>query len=220
MHRKTRIAITTAAASIAAGVCAQAAHGSVVFTDASAFDSALRRVHTESFENLGRRRNPKWLRFDGELTVTLDASGTKENRIERVSDGFGAVAADGQGFWKLRGGSVTLTASGPEVNAFGFFYSDLERATLRISAPNGAIDPILLTDDNPNANRFFGVIAGAPLDDIRIEWMSNEGDGVGIDAMRFGSTAAGVVVPAPRSITLGLAGLLLLALPQRRAQAG
>jgi len=202
-----------AIAAIGALCCAASAQSAIIFTDAAAFDAALDRLHIESFESLALGAPPAGFAFDSTLQAGVATSGAMENRIEHLTDGHGAIAADGDRFWKLRGGSATISLSGPAVNAFGFHYSDLEQATLRVSALNGAFQPFDLDDDNSDANHFIGVIGTADIDAVRIEWMASHGDGVGIDGLRFGHAA---VIPTPRSITLGLAGFALFAWPRRR----
>jgi hypothetical protein len=190
------------------------AHGAVMYSDSAAFDAAMDRVHIDGFDAMVVGDAPNFLTFDGFITADVHASGASENLVVLHADGHGALAADGDRFWKLRGGTTTLTLSGLAVNAFGFFYSDLEQATLRISSVDGVFDPVDLDDDNAGVNRFFGLRADGPIGAVTIKWMSSSGDGVGIDGLRFGHAA---VIPAPRSLPLGLAGMAIFAWPRRRA---
>lgn len=208
-----RHAVTVAVAAAGALCFASPARSAMIFTDAAAFDAALDRIHVEAFESLALGAPPTSFVIDSALQASIVTSGAMENRVESLADGYGAVAADGDRFWKLRGGSATISLAGPVVNAFGFHYSDLEQATLRISALNGAFQPFDLDDDNTSVNHFIGVIGGAGIDAVRIEWLASHGDGVGIDGLRFGHAA---VIPTPRSISLGLAGFAVLAWPRRR----
>lgn len=139
-------------------------------------------------------------------------STARHNRVHDTTDGYGAVAADGSYFWKLLGGSTTLSFNQP-ISGLDFWYSDLEWATLRLSFGPETIDII---DNNPNAPEFFSWDSSSgPVTSLTLDWIGHQGDGVGFDAFAV-RTAAASQVPAPNAATMILVGGLAITARRRR----
>jgi len=189
---------------------AGAAHGApVVFSDAAAFADALGQMHLESFESMGLAPVDS-LAFGGAVTAEVSTSGTQENSVMNGVDGYGAVAMGGPNggqFWKLRAGTTVIDL-GAAWDGFGFWYSDLEGATLIITP--GAQQSVALDDNNSGANHFFGVLGDEPFSSVSIAWTVHSGDGIGIDDMVVGR------LNVPSSGSMSLAAIALLGVTARR----
>ena len=189
---------------------AGAAHaGPIVFSDPAAFNAALGETHVESFESMAREAVGS-ISFGGAMTAEVSASGTAENTVMDGVDGYGAVAMggpDGGQFWKLRAG-VTVIDLGSPWDAFGFWYSDLEGATLMITA--GDEPSVALDDNNSGTNHFFGLLADAPFSSVSIAWSVSNGDGVGLDDMVVGRRSV------PNSGSMSLVAIAFLGVVFRR----
>lgn len=188
IHRQDTRAL---ALSASAALLSSAAHASpIIFTDPLAFSAALAESHVESFEAMPSAPVTT-LGFAGAMTAEVASIGAAENLVMSGADGHGAVAMGGSGqFWKLRAGTTTIDLGTPW-HAFGFWYSDLEGATLIVTP--GAQAGLSLTDHNPGANRFYAFLSDQPFSSVTIAWASKSGDGVGIDDVIVGRLDA----PAP-----------------------
>lgn len=195
-------------------VLAGAARGApMVFSDADAFGAALAGVHVESFESMRANQGAvSSLGFGGAATAAVSTFGAYENSIMDGTDGYGAVAMGGAGgghFWKLRAGTTSVEFDS-SWDGFGFWYSDLEGATLVVT-PEGQ-PGISLDDNNSGTNRFFGFVADTPFSSVSIRWSGDSGDGVGFDDVVVGRLS----VPSPGSMGLVAMGVLGMTLPRRR----
>jgi hypothetical protein len=183
-------------------VVAPAAHASpIIHTDAASLHAALGESHVESFETMGPGPVGS-LTFGGAMTADVSTSGVQENAVLTNADGFGAVAMGGTGkFWKLRAGITTIDLGAPW-HAFGFWYSDLEGATL-IVTPGGHAG-VSLDDNNAHTNHFFGLSSDQAFSSVTIAWSVSNGDGIGIDDIVVGR----MNVPGPGSAILAAIALL------------
>ena len=101
------------------------------------------------------------------------------NEVRHLTDGFGAVAADGAYFWRVRSLSLTLQLD-DSFDVFGFSYSDLELGAMDITF-HGATDTTISVDEtNPNENMFVGYAGDEPFSSVTIR-VNNMFDSVGID---------------------------------------
>lgn len=151
------------------------------------------------FESSALGTPPSLLAFPDGTTASVTASQVIENLVLERTDNHGAVTSEGARFWKLRGGTTTLTFSAP-ISEFGFWYSDLEHATLRLTF--GTAGQIDLTDHNPGAPTFLGFRTEAePFNTVEIAWLNANGDGIGLDGLYA------VAAPAPAPPVLALLGL-------------
>lgn len=213
---RSKSVVRTGGLGAALAVLAGAAHGApVVFSDPDAFGAALGVTHLESFESMDANAGAVGsLDFGGATTAEVSTFGAHENTVMDGKDGYGAVAMGGAGgghFWKLRAGTTSIGFDS-SWDAFGFWYSDLEGATLIIT-PEGQ-SGIALDDNNSGTNHFFGFVSDTPFSSVSIRWSGGSGDGVGFDDVVVGR----VSVPSPGSIGLTAAGVLGLAVPRRRTR--
>ncbi len=128
----------------------------------------------------------------GDIAATVTHAG-KHNKIHRNHDGHGAVAAEGQNFWKVIGGSMTLDFGTERLSGISFWYSDLEWATLNIRFDD---DAFALRDSNSRNPRFFSYTAadGADFSRVSFEWVGHNNDGIGFDG--FSVNRATIPTPA------------------------
>jgi|GEM_PF-3256837 len=157
------------------------------------------------FESSPLDAPPPLLSFPDGTTASITAIQVLESVVLESTDGHGAVPSEGSRFWKLRGGTTTLAFSTP-ISEFGFWYSDLEHATLRLSfGPGGQVE---LTDHNPGSPTFFGFRSDAgPFSTVGIEWLNANGDGIGLDGV--------YAVPMPAPPVLAALGLAALSIRRR-----
>jgi Ca2+-binding RTX toxin-like protein len=141
------------------------------------------------FEDLEVGSSPTELDFGNGITASITTSGVRASTIIYQDDGHGAVAAEGDHFWKLNGGETTLDFSEP-VSAVTFQYSDYEGGNITITAGGRTLD---FSSINPGSNNEFTITAedGELINDLKITW-SGGGDGIGIDAI--------TVTPAAESV--------------------
>jgi hypothetical protein len=205
---KTSI-LTAMLGSALAGASASAAQ--MLFTDPAAFSAGLLETHVESFESMGSGSVGS-LGFGGAITAPVTSSAT-ENAILAGADGLGAVSMGPGQFWKLKGGATTINL-GSAWDGFGFWYSDLEAATLIITLPELSFSA-QLDDNNPNVNHFFGVRSDTPFSRVTIAWSVVSGDGVGFD-----DVIVGRVVPAPGSGALAALSFVCVAGVRGRGRKG
>ncbi len=147
----------------------------------------------------------------GDVAASVTHAG-RHNKIHRLHDGHGAVAAEGDNFWKVIGGSMTLDFGTERLSGISFWYSDLEWATLRIRFDDDAFD---LRDSNSRDPRFFSYTAaqGADFSRVNFEWIGHSNDGIGFDG--FSVTRA--TIPAPAG-ALALTALAACATIRRRRE--
>ena len=201
--------MTTTKTSVAAALMSGALIGvsadasMVAYSDPVSFSSGLAETHVESFESMGSGAVAS-LSFGGAMAASATTVGAFENTVLDNSDGFGAVSLGPGKFWKLRAGTTTIDF-GSTWDAFGFWYSDLEGATLMVSVPDLGLTTAL-DDDNSGVNHFFGVRSDAPFSSVTIAWSGNSGDGVGLDDM-----VVGRAVPAPGSGALATLSVVCVA---------
>jgi len=179
--------------------------GVTAFSDEPTFQATLTDWQVESFESepagfsivslsVGTLRTP-W-------TVTSTA---RENEVIDTTDGHGAIAHDGSKFWKLRAGVTRIDFGGELVSAFGFHYSDLEGADIRITLHGDTDQEYVLDDRNPNETDFLGLLSDERFSAASLEWVHSQGDGVGFDRVMTGRA-----VPEPGSMLMGVAGLAMI----------
>jgi len=180
----------------AAAVCTATTLASAAVVLDPATDTAM-----QDFEGLAAGQRVTTIDF-GSVTAAVTHNG-RTNGLYSVHDGYGAVAADGQMFWKLAGGTATLDFGDAELTAFGFWYSDLEWATLRVTAGSRVVD---LTDSNSRRPKRFDIAAveGETFSTVSLEFIGHQNDGIGFDGLSIQS----LDVPAPAGVAaLGLATL-------------
>lgn len=205
MTKNRRIAILAFAGALLCGAPARAA---MVFTEQAAFDAALDRVHVESFESFSLGEAVASLSFDIAVTGAVSTDKVKENLI--VAGG----AAPGQRAWSLKGGTTTIDLSGLAVNAFGLTFEDRGPVVFTISLLGTAIETATVGDETSG---FLGIVGTDAVTGLEIDWVGAQGRAVAFDDLRVGwMTPPAPVIPAPRSVSLGLAGLALFACPRRR----
>ena len=191
---------TTAAAILA--VSAAVASGDVILNDGAVTGSY-------GFEDLSAGHRVTTLDF-GAISAEVTHTNGRTNRVFSGRDGHGAVAADGDMFWKLAGGTVEIDFGAAALSEFGFWYSDLEWATLRVTAGSRVVD---IQDRNPNTPKRFDISAlgGETFSSVTLEFVGHQNDGVGFDGM----TVTRASVPAP-SAAAALAVTGLVASRRRR----
>ncbi|MEM7756237.1 MAG: hypothetical protein AAF297_11440 [Planctomycetota bacterium] len=141
----------------------------------------------------------------GNVAATVSQTGGEINRIYRQHDGHGAVSGEGELFWKLLGGRTDIDFGGVELEAFGFWYSDLEWDTLRITAGESVFD---LVDSNSRNPKWFEIEStpGQTFSMVSLEFFGPRRDGVGFD----GLTARVATIPSPTpAAALAVAGVLV-----------
>lgn len=148
--------------------------------------------------------------FGNGVIADITTNGNPYNSIFDTHDGHGAVSADGSKAWKIgNGASYTFDFGTTSLNAFGFWYSDLEWSDMDITFDNG--DAFRLSDNNSMNAKFWGYRAepGQGFSTVTFDF-TNGGDGVGIDGMFVQA------VPAPASIAIGTAAIALACGRRRR----
>lgn len=195
---KTRAMIAAAAVAVPASF----AVAGVTFSDELTYNADAAPVFVTGFEGLALGGPVTQIVLDGGLVADVTSNG-RENRIEDFTDGHGAVAHEGERFWKIRGNQHTLDFRGVQLDAFGFWYSDKESATIQVRFDNG--DAFELTDRNSGRTTFFGYSAGesGSFGSVTFEWVNGNHDGLGLD--NFSASA----VPTPGATALLAAGGLL-----------
>ena len=211
MRQKTRNILLGAAALFGALTCAHRAGAAFIYTDAAAFDAALDRVHVETFESMATGADVFTLPFD--TVVTGDVSYDSKVKTHVVSTG-GVEPVGGNRAWTLTGGTTTIALSGLDVNAFGLHYIDRGPVIFTISLIGATTETTTVTG---GASGFLGLVGTDAATHAVITWTNAQGQSVKFDGVRVGwVTPAPIVVPAPRSMSLGLAGLAIIAWPRRR----
>lgn len=145
----------------------------------------------------------------GDIAASVTHAGG-HNQIHRRHDGHGAVAAEGDHFWKVIGGSMVLDFGEERLTGISFWYSDLEWATLRVRFDDDAFS---LKDSNSRDPRFFSYTAAEGVDFSRVsfEWVGHNNDGIGFD----GFSVSRATIPAPAG-ALALTALAACATIRRR----
>lgn len=198
---KTPNIITSALLTAAIGSASGASP--LVLTDHAAFIDGLAESHVEPFESMGAGAVTA-LTFSGEASASVSSVGAEENTILTDKDGYGAISMGPGDFWKLRAGTTTIDLD-TAWDAFGFWFSDLEGATLVISLPELGFSTNL-DDDNSNQNHFFGVRTDEPFSRVTVAWTKSSADGIGID-----DVVVGRAIPAPGAAALATASFLCVA---------
>lgn len=187
---RTALIMTLSGITCIAGI----AHADIISQDASSFD--FTGTQSVGFENFDARSAVRTLDFNG-LPATVSFSGRRplSNEIVQQSDGYGALAYEGDQFWKVRADHMHIDFGDERLSEFGFFYSDLEWSDLRITFGNAG--SFLLSDSNSNKNNFFAFKAGPQeaFGSITFDW-TDDTDGVGFDNMFVKS------VPTPGAFAL------------------
>lgn len=183
-------------------LCAAAGASPIVTNDPVAWSTGLAETHVESFESMGHKVTE--LTFDGSLSASVTITRPTKSKVIADTDGKGAVSMGAGNFWSLKDGTTTIDL-GSVWDAFGFWYSDLEVATLIVSLPELSFNT-QLTDNNPDVNHFFGIRSDTPFSRITIAWSGVSGDSVGFDDMKVGR-----IVPAPGSSALATLSVVCVA---------
>ncbi len=188
--------------------CAGFAHADIISQDASTFDFS--GTQSIGFEGFKPGSTVQSLDFGG-LPATVSFSGRSplSNNIFQTTDGFGAIAHEGDNFWKVRADHMRIDFGDERLTEFGFFYSDLEWSDLRITFGNAG--SFLLSDDNSNETDFFAFKAdhNEAFGFVTFEW-TDDTDGVGFDNMFVKS------VPAPGAFALLAGSGVVLTIRRRR----
>ncbi|MEM9066402.1 MAG: hypothetical protein AAGB51_13035 [Planctomycetota bacterium] len=142
----------------------------------------------------------------GLLAGTVTGQSQRMSSIIEGTDGDGAIAGEGERFWKLMGGTTTIDFGGVQLDGFGFTYSDLEWTTLSVRVDG--VEVAALSGSNPNRTDTFAYLAenGESFGEVSFTWIGNQGDGVGFDALWV----------SPHSVPVPAVGLLPLAMFARR----
>ncbi|MEM9352032.1 MAG: cadherin domain-containing protein, partial [Planctomycetota bacterium] len=137
------------------------------------------------------------LDFGDGVTASVTQVGGQQNAIIEHADGYGAVAGEGDRFWKIAGGETSLGFSQP-LTEISFQVSDVEWGDVTVSA--GGVE-IPLPTGNSGGTDVVTITApeGETFDTITFTWNSPSGqnDGVGIDGI--------VVTPAASETTAAVA---------------
>ncbi|MEM7629265.1 MAG: hypothetical protein AAF356_07570 [Planctomycetota bacterium] len=202
---KTRALLGAAALTLTASF----ASAGVTFSDVLAFESDAAPAHLTGFEGLALG-GPVTSIDLGDGLVGAVTTNAVENRIEDETDGHGAVAHAGERFWKIRGNTTTIDFGGARLDAFGFWYSDKESATIMVRFDTG--DAFELTDRNSGRTTFFGYAAGegGSFGSVSFEWERGNHDGLGLDGL------SASLVPTPGAAALLLPGVALVGARRRR----
>lgn len=207
MQRRTGIAIGAIAAVSAA------ANADFIYQDAA--DRPAQDFVGLGFEGSAPGGAITTLEFGGGIVGTVTTAGNITNRVLSQADGYGAVAAEGDRFWKLAGGTTTIDFGSTDLVGLEFMYSDLEWATLVLQFDNGA--EVWLQDSNSGKPRLFGYAAdvGNPFSSVSITWSGIQNDGVGFDVVQVAA------IPSPGTGPLfAAAGLLAIRRRRTRSAAG
>ncbi len=145
--------------------------------------------------------------------MTANASFSNVKASEIVA---GGVTPDDAGLaWSLKGGVTTLTLSGLGVNAFGVHFIDRGPVIFEIRLIGATTEVAAVSGGDSG---FLGIVGESAASAVQIAWTNAQGKAASFDGVRVGwLTPAPIVIPTPRSITLGLAGLTVFAWPRRRA---
>ena len=201
---RTNVTLAVLAASMAAG----AANADVIYQSASERPDYV--YLSTGFEDRQAGTTVSSIDFGFDLIASVTTSNNISNHIFSVTDGYGAVAAEGDKFWKLAGGTTTLDFGQTKLRGIEFMYSDLEWTTLSFEFDNG--NSFTFRDSNSMDPRLLG-FAGTrdnPFQSVSITWVGTQNDGVGIDQLAIAP------VPAPAGLA-ALAPLALLGTRRRRA---
>jgi len=219
---KTQTLAAFAAVTSAAGLIAAPAAAAPSFDtlrSANSFENSLATRYVETFESKRVGDPVTELDFRAGLDVPVTGVGNKHNKIHSITDGYGAFAHDGEKFWKVIRGSVTLDFSEHAFDAFGFWFSDLEWTTLLVTVRDaGGESDTVIDDRNPGQPLFWGIINDNPIQSVTLTWTTDHRDGIGFDGMTLGATAIQPAIPAPASLGL-LAAASLWSARRRKVKA-
>lgn len=203
MTRRTGMAMVAVAAASAG------ASADFIYQDAA--NRPARDFIGLGFESIAAGSTMTALDFGDGVVASVSTTGNISNQIFSQTDGYGAVAAEGDRFWKLAGGTTTIDFGTTALVGLEFIYSDLEWATLVLQFDNGA--EVWLTDSNSGQPRLFGYSAdaGNPFSSVSITWRGTQNDGVGFDVVQVAT------IPSPGTGPL-FAAAGLLAIRRRRTR--
>lgn len=205
----TSVAAFSVAQLVASAGASVVPNGGIVFEDEAAFEQAAAPAFWTGLEGLTAGDAVTTLDF-GDGLIAEVVSDAPFNRVISGRDGYGAIAHEGDLFWKLARGSTTLDFGNQQLDAFGFWFSDKESATVMVSFDNG--DSFELTRRNPNRTDFFGYQAGdaGSFSWVTFSWLTNNNDGVGFDNF------SAVVIPSPGVPVAVLAAAGMVVMRRRR----
>ncbi len=134
------------------------------------------------FENDPIGSSLSTLDFGSGVTAAITQVDGRVNQIFEGTDGYGAVAGEGDRFWKIAGGQTTLDFSRP-LTEISFRVSDVEWGQVTVSSGG---EEIPLPTGNANSSDIVTITApeGQTFDSVRFTWnnASGQNDGVGLDA--------------------------------------
>lgn len=175
-------------------VLAGSAHADIIQFDPGTIDFTPARFN--GFENFTVGSPVHALQF-GDVSATVSFSGRPPitNQIVHQQDGFGAIAHEGDQFWRLRSDRMRIDFGEARITQFGFFYSDLEWSDLKLTF--GHVGSYTLSDWNDGTNSFFSYTAapGESFGSVTIEW-TDDTDSVGFDTMFV------TFVPTPGAVAM------------------
>jgi len=196
---------------IAAGAAAWA--GGAVSADLiyqNADDRPDISFRTIGFEDVAPGSAIRTLDFGGNISAIVTTERNISNQVFEQTDGFGAVQAEGDRFWKLAGGRTTIDFGSTRLGAFEFMYSDLEWTTLELDF--GDAGSTTLRDSNSRDPKLYGFVAppGQDFSKVTLTWNGKQNDGIGFDSVGVAA------IPSPGSIGLLAAGGLIAVGRRRR----
>ncbi|MEM9082007.1 MAG: hypothetical protein AAGB34_00315 [Planctomycetota bacterium] len=177
----------------------------VTHTTESSFRSAVGNIAFETFESNNPGTSITSLDFEGE-EAQVTTHYARQNRVHAVTDNHGAIAHEGDNFWKLSSASVTIEFT-QQTTGFGFYYSDLEKVGLIVTIDNDENRSTTLIDRNPNTTDFFAVSDDQAFSSITITWTRQTNDGVGFDNIAIATPQQLLPTPGATAL-LATAGLL------------
>ncbi|MEM1186368.1 MAG: hypothetical protein AAGI53_15375 [Planctomycetota bacterium] len=153
------------------------------------------------FEDFQTGSSVSFLDF-GAVTATVTYENPTRNMIFEHHDGYGAVTYAGDKAWKISGGEVIIDFGDASLTHFGFWYSDLEWATLRVTAGDTVVD---LNDSNSRNPKWFEIATeeGQTFQSVSLEFIGHQNDGVGLDGLTVGLAS---VPNPPVGVGIVLAG--------------
>jgi len=181
-----------------------AAVGDVVYD--SPEDRPELTFHRVGFEDVSVGEAINEIDFGAGITASVSTSNNVANEVFAETDGYGAVQAEGERFWKLSGGETVLDFGQAELSAFEFMYSDLEWTTLAMDF--GDTGTVELRDSNSGSPKLFGFQAedGETFSTVSLRWRGRQNDGVGFDSVGV----AGIPTPGSMGLLAAAGGLALV----------